>query len=276
MPGHVLPVAFLGDVVGSPGRRAFGAAAAALRARSAATVFIVNGENSRHGSGISPENYRELRKAGAHAVTLGDHCYKDRNILPVLAEESEPISRPANLSLRAPGKRLIRLTPQGSPPLYVLTVLGRVFMPIPTDSPFDVLDREIAAVPEADAMFIVEVHGEVTSEKQALAWHCLNRWTRDDRARVVAVVGTHTHVQTADARLLDHQLAAMTDLGMCGPHRSVIGRSIAATLDAMTCQAPVPLDVATDDVRALGCLITVDTRLRRATAIEAIDIPAPG
>lgn len=270
-----LTLAFLADVVGGPGRRAVAHAAPILRRDHGVQLLIANGENARHGSGLTPDSYRELRKAGVHAVTLGDHAYKDRTILPYLSDPGEPLSRPANLALKAPGKRAIRLAIPSSPPLYVVTVLGRLFMPIPADSPFDAVDREMAAIPEPNALAIVEIHAEATSEKAAMAWHCLNRWTRPDAPRIVAVLGTHTHVQTADARLLDHQLAAMTDLGMCGPHRSVIGRSVSATLDAMTTQTPVPLEVATDDVRAQGCVVTIDTDARRATAVRAIDIAAP-
>jgi calcineurin-like phosphoesterase len=159
------------------------------------------------------------------------------------------------------------------PPLYIITVLGRLFMSIPSDNPFAAIDRELGALPEKDAMVIVEVHAEATSEKQAMAWHCLEKWTSPAGPRVVAVLGTHTHVQTADARILDHTLAAMTDLGMTGPHRGVIGRSASAVLQAMVHQSPAPLDVASDDVRACGAIIRIDPESRRAVGIQAIDIP---
>lgn len=274
-----LVVAFLGDVVGSVGRRAVAHAIPVLRERYAASgatfLVIVNGENSRQGAGITPDNYRELRRSGVHAVTLGDHVYKDRAVLSVLEDTDEPIARPANLSMEAPGKRVIRLatsTSADAPPLYIITVLGRIFMPLPSDNPFTVVDRELSAIPEKNAITIVEVHGETTSEKQAMAWHCLTRWTASDAPRVVAVVGSHTHVQTADARILDHCLAAITDLGMSGPHRGVIGRSADATVKAMAHQHPVPLDVASDDLRATGVVIRIDPVSRRATAIEPISI----
>ncbi len=267
-------VAFLGDVVGSVGRRAVAHAVPVLRERHAVTQVIVNGENSRQGAGITPDNFRELLRSGVHAVTLGDHVYKDRAILPVLEDPEQPISRPANLSMEAPGKRIIRLSSPGvdSPPLYVVTVLGRIFMSIPSDNPFAVVDREIGAIREQNAMVIVEVHGETTSEKQAMAWHCVQRWTSSGAARVVAVVGTHTHVQTADARIIDNCLAAITDLGMSGPHRGVIGRSAEATVRAMAQQYPVPLDVASDDLRACGVVLRLDAVSRRAISIEAVAI----
>ncbi len=124
-------------------------------------------------------------------------------------------------------------------------------------------------------MVIVETHAEATSEKQALAWHCLQHWTRDDAPRVVAVVGTHTHVQTADARVLEHAVAAITDLGMCGPHRSVIGRDVNATLAAMVKQMPSALDVADGDNRACGVILRLDPVHRRAIGIEPVNIAVP-
>jgi len=267
-------LAFLGDVVGNVGRRAVAHAVPILREQHRASLIVVNGENSRQGAGITPDNFRELLRCGVNAVTLGDHAFKDRAILATLDDPEEPISRPANLSPDAPGKRLIRLElPGGGPPVYIITVLGRIFMPIPSDNPFATVDHEIAAVPEKDALFIVEVHAETTSEKQAMAWHCLERWTRADQPRVVGVVGTHTHVQTADARLIDNCLVAITDLGMSGPHRGVIGRSAEATVRAMAHQYPVPLDVASDDLRACGVVMRIDPVSRRALSIEPVCIP---
>lgn len=281
---HV-PIAFLGDIVGSPGRSAAAGVVPVLRERHKAALVLANAENAKHGSGVSADNYRELRRAGFDALTLGDHWLKDRTIAAILEDPAEPIARPANLSSRAPGKRVTRLAlPGANGPLYVVTVLGRIFMPIPADSPFDALDREIAAIAEPEAMVIVEVHAEATSEKAAIAWHCVMKHSGATRpgestpppatsARVVAVVGTHTHVQTADARIVERQLAAITDLGMTGPHRSIIGRSIPATLEAMVNQSASALDVASDDPRAQGVVITLDTVHRRAISVSAFDLP---
>jgi calcineurin-like phosphoesterase len=221
------------------------------------------------------DNYRELLRSGVHAVTLGDHCYKDRAIVPALEDVHEPIARPANLSPEAPGKRFSIIREPGLPPIAIVTVLGRIFMPIPSDNPFAAVDREIAAIAETgarDALVIVEIHGETTSEKQAMAYYCLERHTAISGPRVVAVVGSHTHVQTADARIIDHMLGAITDLGMSGPHRSVIGRDVQATLAAMVRQAPSPLDVASDDNRACGAIITIDLAGRRASGIEGFGV----
>lgn len=269
-----LRVAFFGDVVGGLGRRAVASAIPRLRDSHQVRVAIANGENSRNGSGISQDNYRELLRSGVHAVTLGDHVYKDRHIIPMLEHVDEPIARPANLSADAPGKGHILLRMNGLPSIGIITVLGRIFMPMPSDNPFAAVDRELAAIERTapDALVFVEIHGETTSEKQAMAYWCLERHALASGPRVVAVVGSHTHVQTADARLLDHCVAAITDLGMCGPHRSVIGRDIRATLNTMARQNPSPLDVASDDNRATGVVITLDLASRRASGIEAFSI----
>lgn len=271
-----LTIAFFGDIVGAPGRRAVAAAIPRLKASHGASIFIANAENSKNGSGLSPDNYREVRRSGVHIVTLGDHAFKDRAISETLKDPHEPIARPANLAPGAPGKTIsrIELSP-GAQPLYVLTVLGRVHMPIPSDNPFAAIDRELGAIAEPNALVVVEVHGEVTSEKQAIAWYCLERWTGPAGPKVVAVVGSHTHVQTSDARILEHQLAALTDLGMSGPHRSVIGRDIRSTIDVMANQLPVPLEVASDDNRACGAVFRVDCAARRAISIEAFSVSIP-
>lgn len=272
-----LRLAFFGDIVGSPGRRAVAHTVQRLKAERGVSLFLANAENSRNGSGLSQDNYRELIRSGLHGMTLGDHCFKDRHIVPVLEDLDEPIARPANLAPGAPGKRHSIIRAPGWPPIALVTVLGRIFMPIPSDSPFIALDREMEAISAAapDALVIVEIHGETTSEKQAMAWYALERHSLAPGARAIAVLGSHTHVQTADARILDHRLAAITDVGMCGPHRSVIGRDIQATLDAMVRQTPSPLDVASDDLRACGVVVTIDTTSRRASEIESFVVKVP-
>lgn len=273
-----LAVAFFGDIVGEPGRRAFAHAAKALREQGRVDLVIVNGENARNGSGLSPDNYKEIRRAGADAITLGDHCFKDARIADYLDDGAKPVSRPANISARARGKTRVRLIPPGLPSeagggTHVVTLLGRIFMSMPADDPFAALDREVDRVARSDpeGIVIVEVHAEATSEKIALAWHALANWPR----RVVAVVGTHTHVQTADARILDDSLAAITDLGMCGGHRGIIGRMAEPVLGFMTRQAPAAFAVADQDLAACGAILTIDTAARRCLSIEAIRIPAP-
>ena len=271
-----LIVAFLGDVVGTPGRRVFARAAQDVRDVHGAQLVIVNGENARNGSGLSPDNYHELREAGADAITLGDHWAKDSKIFPILDDPNEPVCRPANLSRRAPGKRraLVRCDGYSGPPVYVLTVLGRLYnINMPSNDPFATVDEEVTAIVQenAAAMVIVEVHAEATSEKIAMAWYCLKHWA----GRVVAVVGSHTHVHTADARLLDGKLAAMTDLGMCGSRRGVLGRDFEKVLQVMAVQRPVAMDVADAEPAATGCVIRIDAEKRAAVGISGVCIAPP-
>ncbi len=267
-------IAFFGDIVGEPGRRAFAHGSATLRGQGRADLVIVNGENSRNGSGLTPENYKEIRRAGADGITLGDHCFKDGRICDYLDDGAKPVSRPANISVRARGKSSFRMAPRdGGPAAHVVTLLGRLFISMPADDPFAAMDREVDRIAQSDpeGVVIVEVHAEATSEKIALAWHALANWPR----RVVAVVGTHTHVQTADARVLDESLGAITDLGMCGGQGGVIGRQVEPVLGFMTRQAPASFAVADQNPAACGAILTIDTAARRCLAIEAVNIPTP-
>lgn len=273
----MIRVAMFGDIVGVPGMRAFAHAAALLRSSGRADLVMVNAENSRAGSGLSPDGYKELRRAGADAITLGDHCFKDRKIFDSLDDPAKPVARPANLARGARGKTRIlwrrdaaTIGLEGAPPIAFITVLGRLFMPLPSNDPFEAVDREIGVlIAEADdTLVVIEVHAEATSEKQAMAWHCLRAWP----GRVIAVVGTHTHVPTADARIIDGKLAAMTDLGMCGGFRGVIGRKIAPVLEVMTRQNPMAYEVSDEDVRATGVIVTIDPAKRRAASIVPFDV----
>ncbi len=268
-----VPLAFFGDVVGAPGKAAFLRAVKELRERHAGLRVVVNAENCKNGSGLHPEGYRDLRAAGADALTLGDHCFKDTRITPYLDDASEPIARPANLSALARGRTYSRidLTNEPSDPrLYIVTVLGRLFMSIPTNDPFATVDSVISSIAAEDdaGLVLVEIHAEASSEKIAMAWHCLKRWPR----KVIGVVGTHTHVQTADARLLQQSMAAITDVGFCGGHGGVIGRTHESVLHVMTTQNPVSMDVCDSEVQADGCIITIDTESRCAVRIETFQM----
>ncbi|HVZ93943.1 MAG TPA: TIGR00282 family metallophosphoesterase [Phycisphaerales bacterium] len=270
----IVPLAFFGDVVGAPGRSVFSRAVKELKAKHSGLRVVVNGENCKNGSGLHPEGYRDLRAAGADAITLGDHCFKDTRIWPYLDDPKEPVARPANLAAGAKGKLFSRVSlgdaaNGGKPGLYVVTVLGRLFMSLPANDPFATVDRVVSEIEAAEgggdsALVLVEIHAEASSEKIAMAWHCLRRWPR----RVIAVVGTHTHVQTADARLLEQRMAAMTDVGFCGGHGGVIGRTWESVLHVMTVQNPVSMEVCDTEPQADGCVILIDTEARAARGIE--------
>ncbi len=263
-----LSIAFFGDCVGAPGRQALQQGIAALRAQVPSAAVIVNGENVKNGSGITPDLYRALRQLGADAVTLGDHAFRDGKISTVLEDPSEPILRPANLSQKAPGKRWIRIPEGHGRPraVFVVTVLGRVFFNLPADDPFACVDRVLAELPEPDPIVVVEAHMEATSEKAALA-HYLD-------GRVAAVIGTHTHVPTADARVMPRGTAFITDVGMCGPYASIIGRDPVGVLRAMTTGVHTPFEMGSGDLRACGCLIEMDVVSRGAVSITRLETRA--
>lgn len=281
-----LRIVFLGDIVGGPGCKAVSQLVPVIRERWEPDLVIANAENSANGTGLTPEIYKKLCARGIDAVTLGDHVYKKKQIVQTLQSESN-IIRPANLSGGAAGKRWMCVKPrtengddeQSGPGVYVLTVLGRIFMNMPANDPFATVDAILDEIPERDPIVIVEVHAEATSEKIAMGWH-LN-------GRVTAVVGTHTHTPTADARILPAQVdgtgtpspgaggtAYISDLGMTGPHDSVLGRRADRVVAHMTTNMPFPFDVAEGNPRVQGVVIDIDTNSNRATDIEAIDLAA--
>lgn len=280
-----LRIVFLGDIVGGPGCKAVTQLVPVIRERWSPDLVIANAENAASGTGLTPEIYKKLCSRGIDAITLGDHVYKKKQIVQTL-ESASNIIRPANLSGGAAGKRWMCVKPKAEdgkpadgPGVYVLTVLGRIFMNMPANDPFAAVDQLLTEIPERDPIVIVEVHAEATSEKVAMGWH-LN-------GRVTAVVGTHTHTPTADYRILPEQVDGMgtprsgaggtayiTDLGMTGPHDSVLGRRADRVVAHMTTNMPHPFDVAEGNPRVQGVVIDIDTASRRATAIERIDLAA--
>ncbi len=263
-----LTLAFLGDIVGTPGRRVVEQQLPALRADHTPDLVIANAENARSGSGLSPSIYDRLRNAGVDAMTLGDHAYRDGKILPLLEQADAPVARPANLSSRALGKRFLRIPPAGdrTRSVFVVTVLGRVFFSMPANDPFETVDQFLDTLPERDATVIVEAHMEATSEKIALAHHL--------DGRVAAVLGTHTHVPTADARVLPKGTAFITDVGMCGPYHSIIGRDVESVVRHMTTAAHVPFPVGAGEESMCGVVVKVNQATGRARSIERVEYKA--
>ncbi len=260
-----LRVAFLGDVVGSPGRKAVHENLPTLKTQWQPDLIVINAENARNGSGLTPEMYAKLRAYGVDGVTLGDHWHREPQITPVLERANEPIIRPANLPAKAPGKHLLRLTSPTGSNVFILTVLGRLFITQPVGDPFETVDRALQSLPDPNAIVIVEAHMEATSEKTALAFHL--------DGRVAAVVGTHTHVPTADARILPRGTALVTDLGMCGPYESVIGRDAHAVVSHLTTGMHNPFPVATGDTRISGAILDIDETTRHARGVRLVQYP---
>jgi metallophosphoesterase (TIGR00282 family) len=261
-------IAFLGDIFAVPGRRVVQQQLPALRAEHEPDLVIANGENACRGLGLSPDLYRKIRGYGVDAVTLGDHVFREAKITEVLQTPGEPISRPANLPAAAAGREWIRLEPAGdrTRSVFVITVLGRVFVSLPSDNPFTTVDRILASLPEPEGIVIVEAHMEATSEKAALA-HYLD-------GRVAAVLGTHTHVPTADARILPGGTAFMTDVGMCGPYDSVIGRDKRAVVKHMATSMYTPFGIGEGGEALCGALVKVDEATGRAVHIERLEYAA--
>ena len=239
-------VLFLGDIVGRPGREAVVTLAASLRESHRIDLIVANGENAAGGAGITGRIARELHAAGVDGLTLGDHTWDQRGFESEIAA-LEHLCRPANLPEAQPGRTHLILKAGSGFRLGVFTVLGRTFMGPPVACPFATADALITRLkPECDAL-LVEIHAEATSEKIALGRHL------DGRASIV--VGTHTHVPTADASLLPKGTAYITDVGMSGPYDSVLGREVAPVISKFLDGLPRRFEVATGDVRLSGLLV---------------------
>jgi len=251
----------VGDVVGNPGRRVLKAGLEKLVPEHGIDCVIVNAENSAAGSGLTASQYKKLVAAGANLLTLGDHVYRRRDIIPVL-ESEENIVRPANLPMQAPGKQIGLFETAAGPRVAVISVLGRMFMKPPTDCPFAAVDRVMKKVPADVKVVVVEIHAEATSEKVAMGWHL--------DGRVSVVFGTHTHIPTADEHVLPGGSAYITDLGMTGPYDSVLGRDKQRVVGTMISGVPSAFDVAEHDARMCGVIVSVDSTTGKATSIERV------
>jgi hypothetical protein len=235
----------------------------ALRERYGADLAIVNGENVADGSGITGKLADKLLAAGADVVTLGNHTYRRSGIASYLAA-SERVIRPANSGAEAPGRDLAVVEARNGVRVAVLNLLGQLFLSTPV-SPWEVVDTLVDEACAAAPVVVVDFHAEATSEKIALA-----TWLD---GRVTAVIGTHTHIQTNDARVLPQGTAAVTDAGMTGPHDSVIGVRSELAIARMRTPLPVRFEPAEGDVRLEGVLVTC-TDAGRAESIELLRIPA--
>jgi metallophosphoesterase (TIGR00282 family) len=255
-------ILFIGDVVGRPGRDALQHRLRELRAEQEIDLCIVNGENAADGIGITPRLAEQLLAAGADAITLGNHAWRRPEIAPYLAG-SDRVIRPANFAASAPGSGLAFVPSLDGTLVAVINVLGSLFLE-PAQSMWELVDGIVDEAQRRTRVIVVDVHAEATSEKVALA-----RWLD---GRVTAVLGTHTHVQTADARILPGKTAAITDVGMTGPHDSVIGVVAELAIRRMRTGMPVRFETALGGVRIEGALVDCDAVTGRATAIEPVRI----
>jgi metallophosphoesterase (TIGR00282 family) len=255
-------ILLIGDIVGKPGRKIVARALPGLRLREQIDFVIANGENSADGSGITPAIYRALLRSGVDCVTLGDHIYRRQEIEETLRSETN-IVKPANYPAEAPGRDHMIVTSQAGIAVAVISLLGRVFMK-PVDCPFKAADRVLAAIPPEVKVRIVDFHAEATSDKQLLGRYL--------DGRVSAVLGTHTHVSTADEAILPGGTAFQCDVGMTGPYDSILGRRVDRVMRTTLTFEPTHFDVADGDVRICGTLVDVDESTGLATAIRRVRI----
>lgn len=254
-------VLFIGDVVGSPGRRGLREAMPGLREAHAPDLIVVNGENSAGGMGITERTANDMFGAGADVITTGNHVYRHRDAYEFLDREHRVV-RPANYPQANPGRGHTVVEAAGMR-VAVINLSGGAGLKV-ARSPFDVADEILARV-EADAA-LLDFHAEVTSEKVAMGWHL--------DGRVAAVLGTHTHVPTADARVLPQGTAFISDVGMTGSRASVLGVKPEQALRALMTQMPTRFETATEDVWVMGAVVEVNQR-GLADSIQPLMVPAP-
>jgi hypothetical protein len=258
-----LRILCLGDVVGRPGRQILHQKLPALVKERKIDLVVANVENIAGGSGITTNLFNKIRSYGVDVVTLGDHIYRRADIVPTL-QTSERVVRPANLSAAAAGRRYTVVTTNSGVAVGVFCLLGRIYMNLPSDDPFAAAEWVLDQFPKNVRVCVCDMHAEATSEKVAMG-HWLD-------GRCSIIFGTHTHVPTADARILPGGSAVITDVGMCGPYDSVLGRRKEKVLKYMTTSMPIQFEVATGDVRMCGILTEVDPETGRALSIERIEV----
>ena len=261
----MLTVLFLGDVVGEPGRNAVIARLPELKEQHNVDFIVVNGENAAGGRGITGKITIDLLRAGVSVVTTGDHIWDQKDILAFI--DTEPrLLRPVNYPAGTPGNGSIVLeTAKGK--IGVINVQCRTFMQPILDNPFRATAETVAKIREETPNIVIDVHGETTSEKIAMS--------RFLDGKVSAIIGTHTHVQTADEQILPGGTAFLCDAGMCGPVNSILGRTIEPILNRFISNMPASFPVAAGEVRLHGAVVDIDERSGRALRITRVDEAGP-
>lgn len=252
---------FIGDVVGSPGRKMVEQYLPKLKEKHKPNVIVMNGENAAGGKGITEKIYRAFLEQGVHVVTLGNHAWDQRDIFEFI-DDAKALIRPANLPEGAPGKGIVYVQVENME-VAIINLQGRIFLPA-IDCPFKKADELIEEASRRTPMIFVDFHAEATSEKQAMGWYL--------DGRVSAVVGTHTHVQTADARILPKGTAYITDVGMTGPYDGILGVDREAVLRKFLTSLPVRFEVKEGRSQLNAVLIDIDAKTGRANKIERIFI----
>lgn len=253
-------ILFIGDIVGEPGRRAIKELVPKITKREKIDFIVANGENAAGGSGITPILVDELLGYGIDVITSGDHIWKRKEIVERLSQDAR-ILRPANYPREAPGFGSTVVASKGGIDVGVINIQGRVFMQAIED-PFRVVKSEVDRIKGKARVIIVDIHAEATSEKMALGWFL--------DGTVSAVVGTHTHVQTADEKILPKGTAFLTDAGMTGPFDSVIGRNKEQILTRFITQMPAKFEMAEGDIQLHGAIIDIDEKTGKANSIKRV------
>lgn len=256
-----MKILFIGDVVGSPGREMLATYLPKLKSKYKPTITIVNGENSAAGKGITEKIYKQMLAAGAQAVTLGNHTWDQRELIEVI-DYCPNLIRPANFPEGVPGNGYAILK-VNQLEVGVISIQGRTFLP-PLDCPFKKVDELIAEIKKKTPIIFVDFHAEATSEKQAMGWYL--------DGRVTAVIGTHTHVQTNDYRILPNKTAYMTDVGMTGPYDGILGMERGAVLHKFLTSLPVRFEVEKGREQLNGAIIEVDPKTGTSKSISPIII----
>ena len=251
---------FIGDIVGEPGRRAVKQLVPQLRQRHGVDAVIANGENSAGGSGITPRTAEEIFSAGVDIITSGDHLWDQKEVVTLLESEKRFL-RPLNYPPGTPGQGSVIVELPGQPPFAVLNLQGRTFMPV-LENPFLLARAEAERLRHATKIIFVDLHAEATSEKISLA--------RMLDGLVSAVVGTHTHVQTADEQIFPGGTAYLTDAGFTGPHESVLGREIEPVIKRFLTGQPQRFEVAKGRVLLQAVLVEVEETTGKALSIQRI------
>lgn len=253
-------ILFIGDIVGEPGRTAVRSLVPKIKKRQDADFVIGNGENAAGGSGITPAIAEELFESGIDVITSGDHIWKRKEIIEKL-ESDKRMLRPANYPAAAPGFGSTVVESSSGASVGVVNLIGRVFMQA-VECPFRVIKEELKKIDKKARIIVVDMHAEATSEKIAMGWYL--------DGTVSAIVGTHTHVQTADEKILPGGTAFISDAGMTGPFDSVIGRKKDQILARFLTQMPVKFEMADGDVQLHGVVIDIDEKTGRAESIKRI------
>jgi len=253
-------VLFVGDVVGRAGRDIIKGRLELFKDREKIDIAIVNAENAAGGSGLTPRIAKELFSAGADVLTSGDHIWRKREIYEFL-DTNDKIVRPLNYPEGAPGKGAIIVEINGGVKVGIINIIGRVFMDA-VECPFRSAKKEVETLREITPVIIVDIHAEATSEKVAMGWYL--------DGKVTAVIGTHTHIQTADEKILPEGTAYITDCGMTGPYDSVIGRKKEKIIERYLTQLPTTFDLAEEGIEMHGVIVDVDEKTGKARGIKRV------